>query len=435
MKTYCKISGWICLLMLLLTTIRLEAQEQADNELTIDARLNTRGEYRQGGFNPDSTDNDKYTHFIKGQYIMNINYKRSWLELNFTPKMAGVWGDEVGTVNISEAWALMKHKIGFFAKIGRQNLSYDDERILGYDDWTMTAPTHDVIKLGYEGKRHKLHVILAYNQNSANQDIGGTNYYNGMQPYKNMQTGWYHYDTPKNVLGISLLFMNVGMQSVNKYYSDETYYQQMYGGYIKAQPGMFTFEAAYYYQDGKEEHGSDLDAYMCSVKLQAKFNEKYSVYAGYDNLSGDDAFTVPDGHHIGLAYHPVLKGFSPIFGSHHTFYGAMDFFYLDSYVSNYSPGLQNVFIGTSITPVEKLNLNAAYHFFATATKLDGYDKSLGHDIELVASYSFVKYVTLSAGYTFMYGTKTMQALQHVGDNRRLHWAWVMLNINPTIFKK
>jgi hypothetical protein len=113
----------------------------------------------------------------------------------------------------------------------------------------------------------------------------------------------------------------------------------------------------------------------------------------------------------------------------------MDFFYLDSYVSNYSPGLQNVFIGTSITPVEKLNLNAAYHFFATATKLNGYDKSLGHDIELVASYSFVKYVTLSAGYTFMYGSKTMQALQHVGDNRRLHWAWVMLNINPTIFKK
>ena len=41
--------------MLLLTTLRLEAQEQADNELTIDARLNTRGEYRQGGFKPDST--------------------------------------------------------------------------------------------------------------------------------------------------------------------------------------------------------------------------------------------------------------------------------------------------------------------------------------------------------------------------------------------
>jgi hypothetical protein len=74
----------------------------------------------------------------------------------------------------------------------------------------MTAPTHDVLKFGYEGHGHKVHALLAYNQNS---DAGNSFYSNGIQPYKSMQTLWYHYDTPKSLFGISLLAMNIGMQN------------------------------------------------------------------------------------------------------------------------------------------------------------------------------------------------------------------------------
>jgi hypothetical protein len=58
---------------------------------------------------------------------------------------------------------------------------------------------------------------------------------------------------------------------------------------------------------------------------------------------------------------------------------------------------------------------------------------LGHDIDLSVAYSFANFVTLSAGYSYMRGTKTMEILQNTTDSRRLHWGWLMLTVTPTIF--
>ena len=66
--------------------------------------------------------------------------------------MAGIWGQKSGLLSLAEAWVLLKTKHTLFAKIGRQTMEYDDERILGYDDWSMTAPTHDALKLGFDCK-------------------------------------------------------------------------------------------------------------------------------------------------------------------------------------------------------------------------------------------------------------------------------------------
>lgn len=168
------------LLFTLVISVGVYGQE-ADNEFSISAKLNTRGELRYGGFKADSLDNDRIANFILGSYQLDFDYKRSWLELHLSPKQAGVWGQAAGGgLSLAEAWALVKSKNGFFAKIGRQILNYDDERILGYDDWTMTAPTHDVLKFGYEGHGHKVHLILAYNQNADNPDTGNTYYSDGI---------------------------------------------------------------------------------------------------------------------------------------------------------------------------------------------------------------------------------------------------------------
>lgn len=115
----------------------------------------------------------------------------------------------------------------------------------------------------------------------------------------------------------------------------------------------------------------------------------------------------------------------------------MDFFYLDSYVHNFSPGLQNLYVGGNVSPVTGLKINAAYHFYAIAADLqihtEKLNKALGHEMELNVGYTFAKFATVSAGYTFMRGTETMQTLQNLTDNRRLHWGWVMLTVNPTLF--
>lgn len=419
-------------ILTMLTTFSIRAQE-VNNEFSIDTKLLTRGELRVGGFNPDNEDRKRIAHFILGQYRINVGYKRShWFELRLSPQMSCVWGQSSVSLGLAEAWASFRSKQGIFAKIGRQVLEYDDERILGYDDWTMTAPTHDVLKFGYEGFGNKIHILLAYNQDPDNMDIGSTFYSGGLQPYKTMQTLWYHYDTPKNIFGFSLIGMNIGMQSANDKHPKD-YHQQLFGTYMKLRPSIVTLEGAFYYQMGKEEHGIPLDAFMGSVKLKVTLKENYDLYAGYDYLSGDKYFAVPGQGMIGLVQHKKLQGFCPLFGSHHEFYGAMDFFYLDSYVSNFTPGLQNLFAGGSLNPYKTLRIDACYHFFATATKLENLKKPLGHDIELSISYTFDNFVKLGAGYTFMYGTETMKTLQKLSQSRTLHWGWIMLSVTPTIF--
>ncbi|MBO7446251.1 MAG: hypothetical protein J6T86_07580 [Bacteroidales bacterium] len=437
MHTCCKkTTPRLVILMALMTVFTLQAQEP-QNEFTIDAKINTRGEVRVGGFDPEEEASGKTPKalFVMGQYRLNVGYKRAdWFEVRLSPQFSGIWGQSGGNLSLAEGWFSMRHqKTGLFAKIGRQTLEYDDERILGYDDWTMTAPTHDVLKFGYEGHGHKVHGLLAYNQNSDNVSSGTSYYAGGIQPYKTMQALWYHYETPKSLFGISLIGMNVGMQSQKTDKPDTTFYQQLVGSYLFFKPSIVSLEGAFYYQLGKEEHGIPLDAYMGSAKLKITPNDKYNLYVGYDYLSGDKFFAVPAEGTIGMIYHDKIRGFCPIFGSHHDFYGAMDFFYVESYVGGFTPGLQNLYTGGSVRPVKGLNINAAYHFFAIATNHDYLKKPLGHEIEFSLDYSFGRFVKVGAGYSYMRGTETMEILQRVSRNRQLHWGWIMISVTPTLF--
>ena len=427
---------WFCMVLALLFSFGLKAQ-QADNQFSLDAQLVTRGELRAGGFKADSLDKYRRTQFVLGKYRVTADYKRSWLEVKLSPQFAGIWGQGGANISLYEGWANMQTKNGLFVKIGRQELEYDDERIIGNDDWTMTAPTHDVLKLGYDGESHKIHLMAAYNQNADSIETGMSYYAGGLQPYKNMQTLWYHYDTPKKMFGFSLVGMNIGMQSNNKKDPDATYYQQLVGTYMAFRPKHWSLEGAFYYQLGKEEHGLPIDAFMGSVKATVRPSEKYNIFAGYDYLSGDKFFAVPTGGNLGMVQHDKIRGFNAIFGSHHEFYGAMDFFYMKNYYHGFTPGLQNLYLGGNVNPVDGLNLNAAYHYYAIATDLDYLDsKTLGHEVDFSASYAFNKAVSVSAGYTYMHGTETMvrlQQIQEVTEQRQLHWGWLMLSVKPTLF--
>ena len=176
-----------------------------------------------------------------------------------------------------------------------------------------------------------------------------------------------------------------------------------------------------------------LFAYMGSVKLTAKPRDSYSIYAGYDYLSGDKFFAVPPGDQIGMVFHDKARGFNPLYGSHHEFYGAMEFFYMSTFVGNFTPGLQNAFLGTTFTPVKDLDFNVAGHYYAMATKLPDVDQFLGLAAEFSANYAFTKFISAECGYSYMYGSETMKFLKRVSDNQHLHWAYLMLVINPTIF--
>ena len=445
-----RIQLFTLLLALVCATVTSWAQTDSVNTLSVGLNFVSHGETCGGGLpRPDEgSPAEDRSQFLFGRTRLIVDYHRPGLQAHAVVQNKAIWGMKGNqSLNLYEGWVKLAAKNGLFAQLGRVALAYDDERIIGPNDFATASMSHDVLRVGYEGHGHRLHAILAYNQNADNV-YSGTYYDGGAQLYKTMQTVWYHYDLPKFPLGASLLFMNVGLQAggykqiKGKTVEDPdnpvaTKYQQMWGGYLHFHPRYVTLEGSYYRQTGKIvneiKYDKPIKAWMGSVKAQVHPSPFYGFEAGYDYLSGDKYFAVPPKGSFGLVQHNVIRGFNPIYGSHHKFYGAMDFFYVSTYVNGFTPGLQNTYVGASYKPFKGLSLQASYHYLAMATQLIDIEKTLGHELEIQGSYKFTKDISLSAGFSYMTGTKNMEKLRRASSDGRLRWGWISLNISPRLF--
>ena len=377
------------LLILLLASVGCRAQNDSlNNQVSVGAQFLTHGEACGGGL-PKSDDGTAATEdrscFLYGRLRLNADYERTGLKAHVTIQNSAVWGMS-----------------------GNQALKL-------YEGWVkMTAKNGD-------------------------QVYAGSYYDNGAQLYKTMHNVWYHYDVPKFPLGASLLFMNIGQQAGiqgDPYNSPSTEYQQMYGGYINFHPKYLSLEGSYYRQTGKVVNDAKfavpIKAWMVGAKATVKPSDQYGFLVGYDYLSGDDYVPVVYGGTVGLPYHATEGGFTPMYGSRTKFYGMMDYFYESAYTQGFTPGLQNAFVGVFGKPTAKLDCKAAYHYLAVATTLSGLDRTLGHSIELEASYQFSKDIALVAGYTQMIGTETMDRLKQGSASKQARWGWFSLVVSPSI---
>lgn len=419
--------------------------DSAQHQLKLGLNFMTHGEHRGGGL-PTTTgtvrdvmegnvseENEGEANFILGRTRLSLDFEMPHIDARAVIQNQAVWGSKTNsTLSLYEAWARLRANNGLFIQLGRVPLAYDDERIIGPNDWAMASRAHDVARLGYEGHGHKVHALLAYNQNAENLTKGSF-YVGGAQPYKTMHTLWYHYDVSKIPIGASVLFMNIGMQAGTENENPHTEYQQLLGGYLTATPKNLKLEAAYYRQMGRNEYSTKIEAWMAAVKATMSFDQgRHSVAVGYDYLSGDDYVAVVEPGSIGLPKHEKIKGFSTIYGSHHDFYGVMDYFYESAYIQGFTPGLQNAFVEFRFKPILPLTCKVAYHYMAVATTLEGLNKTLGHDLELEASYRFSKDISLSAGFSYMAGTDTMYRLKQRSGDRSVRWGWFSLILSPSL---
>ena len=426
--------------------LSLLAHAQADSSkhsIDIGVNLLAHGEICGGGLPRASQSTEKRSAFLLGRTRLKADYRQNgWLQMHLVLQNSAIWGMQGNqALNLYEGWARFQSRGGLFAQVGRVALSYDDERIIGPNDFANASRSHDALRIGYEGHGHKVHAIFAYNQNGSNV-YHGTYYVNGAQPYKSMQTLWYHYDVPVFPLGASLLFMNMGLQAGVEGSVDDAprvAYQQMYGAYLNYHPRYMTVEASYYRQSGQHVFDfmstSPIRAWMASLKATVKPWDRYGFVLGYDYLSGDDYVPVTYGGPLGLPRHQVLGGFTPINGSRTQFYGLLDYFYQSAYVNGFTPGLQNAFLGASGTLWKSLSCSATYHYLAVATQLKDLNSTLGHSVELQLKYVFSPDVSLSVGYTQMSGTETMAILKREGGSNQANWGWVSLVVSPTVFSK
>lgn len=397
---------------------------QEGGEFTVKAQVRPRFEYNHGALLPLGKE-DKATSFISNRARLSLGYDNGFLSMGVSGQDISIWGqkpqvDNAANFTLNEAWAKI-YKNGVFAQIGRQSLIYDDERILGALDWNQAGRWHDALKLGYENYNHTAHLIFAYNQTSGIPRTG-TFYYNGGQPYKFMQSGYYMYNNKEN-FSLSALFMNLGMQGGK---ADEpatqVYNMQTFGANIsytiKKDLNLF---GTFYYQTGKNTADKTIRAYMFAGKAKYNVAPLFSVALGADYLSGQDTNS------------DKATAFNPLYGTHHKFYGAMDYFYASSYPAY---GLMDIYASLIFKPLNKCTVDFTYHNFSAQQPVKSIEssKGLGSEIDLTVTYPIRSYITLQGGYSMMFGTDAFFAAKGGHKDRTQHWAFLSLSINPTIFK-
>lgn len=411
-------------LLMLLPGMAYAQNTEKENEFSMSMQIRPRAEYRNGALFPRS-EGQEAAAFINNRARLTMDYKRSDLELKISAQHVGVWGqdpqiDKNGRFILNEAWAKLDLGKGFFAQLGRQTLAYDDERILGGLDWNVAGRYHDALKLGYANRNNEVHLILAFNQNDE-KNIGGTYYNSGAQPYKNMQTVWYHYKAEQVPFGASLLFMNLGLETGDKATQDShTRYLQTMGTYLTYKNNSWNLDGAFYYQTGKNSLAAKVSAFMGSLQAAYAFDKTWGAVVSCDYLSGDKG----DGG--------KYKAFDPLYGTHHKFYGSMDYFYASLFQNGYTPGLIDSRVGVRYRASQKVDMELNYHYFTTAVKFPELSRSLGSEVDYQINWSIMKDVKLSAGYSFMRGTKTMDAVKGGNHNSWQDWGWLSLNINPKV---
>jgi hypothetical protein len=228
------------------------------------------------------------------------------------------------------------------------------------------------------------------------------------------------------MFNISFLLMNLGLEAGNSTKS-EVKNLQTFGTNLSYQPGNFQLYGSFYFQTGKTVADKNASAFMLALNASYQLNPALKITAASDYLSGDDGEN-PDKY----------KAFNPLYGTHHKFYGTMDYFYIGpSFLFGYNPGLWDNQLGLTYKTSPKVALALNYHYFQTATDVNvGSEKQsrgLGSEWDFQVTWNAMKDVTLTGGYSAMFGNDAMKAVKGGDPSQRQDWAWISLNINPKIF--
>ena len=188
-KTIKKIYRSIVILAFCISTLSAAAQ------ITLTGQLRTRTEIRNGLGNL-VLKGAKPAAFTSQRTRLIFGYKWDRLTFGASVQDIRVWGADASTISNADGSRLMLHEAWadlilfnkadttikakgidlMSIKIGRQELSYDDVRLIGNLDWLQQARRHDMVLLKTVHQGWQLDLGYAYNQNTDAFGVTSTGY-------------------------------------------------------------------------------------------------------------------------------------------------------------------------------------------------------------------------------------------------------------------
>ncbi|GAB2590932.1 alginate export family protein [Spirosoma areae] len=428
-------------------------------QFTLNGQLRTRTEYRhgQGTLVPKLT---QPAIFTSQRTRLNVGYTGYRYKFFTALQDVRVWGQDASTINqitseihnglmVHEAWGEISlvdtgsTSTELTLKIGRQELLYDDSRLLGNLDWLQQGRRHDAAVLKWRNKDWAIHLGGAFNQNKEGK-IGTI--YNGVP------TGYPAGSNGISTLYKSLQFLYIGREfkngrasllgvkdDFNKYetinnqsrvYTRGVWNRVTAGGYISAIAAKrISLTGSAYYQFGRDQDGVDLSAYLLTMYTSYQLAPKFNLGLGIDYTSGG-------GSEI------KNRRFDPLYGTPHKFWGYMDFFYVSDGFGLRN-GLVDFYLKTRYNFGDKITLTLDAHQFSIPNQIistdnNQYNRNLGTEVDLVANYSLSKAINCESGYCTFFATPSLASkpVKNV-QNAQLtaNWVYLMISIKPNFLNK
>lgn len=441
-------------------------------QLSVTGQIRERSEVRDGQGTLLKNDQKKPGLFNTQRTRLNVGYSGYRFKFFTALQDVRVFGQDASTNNRTTVDAndgIMFHEayvdvslkdtinkaVNMSVKVGRQEISYDDQKILGGLDWLQQGRRHDAIIFKYSNKGWIFDAGVAFNQNKE-QNVGTV--YNGSNTAGSLPATTITYPAGTNGIGtmyksfqfaylsrkfyfgdISLLYFkddfnrytSAGTPAV-KTYGESVWSRNTSGVYFNVMPTRkLNLTGSAYYQGGHDKDGKSISAKMASITATYQAGRKLFIGPGVDFLSGND----------GTKTATQNNRFDPLYGTPHKFWGAMDYFYVASPFG--SQGLLDYFFKIKYNAKDKLTLLLDVHGFEAGNKLSNgaggtLDSYLGTEIDFTAKYNLTKIINLEAGYSIMQAKNSLAsaAVKNVANaNLTPQFAYVMLNIKPDFLAK
>src|SRR6478735_1422475 len=404
-------------------------QNEAKAQLSATGQIRERAELRDGQGTLNKIGDDAAI-FVSQRARLNLGYTGYRFKIYTSLQDVRVWGQDASSINrttsdpndgilLHEAWAELNLVDtsstiqNLSLKAGRQEISYDDQKVLGGLDWLQQGRRHDAIVFKFANKGWIADAGAAFNQNKE-QNAGTV--YNGVPTgytagtngigtmYKSFQ---YLYLDRKFFFGdISFLFfkddfnkystVNSGTPAVpTKVYGEGVWSRNTTGFFYNTNvTRKLNLTGSYYYQAGKDKDGRSLSANLASITSTFQLGRKLFMGPGIDYLSGTDgtkAVTATSKSNL----------FDPLYGTPHKFWGSMDYFYAASPFGK--QGLLNYFFKVKYNAKDNLTFLLDVHGFEAANTLSNgaggkLNSYLGTEFDMTMRYSLTKIINIEVGY-------------------------------------
>ncbi len=394
--------------------------------LKVGGQLRYRGEFRTvknyaGGVQED-------TDFVIQRTRLHFDFSvmknvRAFVQL----QDSRFWGEENSTVgdlegvDIHQAYVDFENVFGhdWTFRVGRQELSYGDQRLVSPLDWSAVGRSWDGVRTWYTTEDFQLDLFVT---NISERSLAP----NGEQDDDHVFSGIYFHFTgwENHEVDAYLFYRNfssgtfVGEDGVLGDRDEFTF-----GLRFKGHTGGFSYSAEGDYQFGNNAN-DDIEAYAWALKAGYTFGGDWKPHVGleWDFASGDDDPTDGD-----------AGTFNPLYPFGHAYQGFLDIF-------AWRNGHDFVF-RVNAQPTEELWIEAAVHYFLLDSDTDswynaagnpirtvggGVSNEVGTEIDIHAKYKLNPSTLLWIGYSHFFSG---DYVSDTGDDPDVDWVYFQMTVN------